>query len=105
MPILTKLYGWLAAAGLFVLSIAGALLYGRSKGRAVEKAAVIVDQAQQQVNTTTAILNRNEVRQHVDAQVAQLPASPVVAPSVTVPAPLPVPGSAADQLRQQWSVD
>lgn len=103
MPILSKLYGWLAAVGLFVLSIAAAVLYGRSKGKAAEHDAVVVDQAKQQANTANAILNRNEVRQHVDAQVAQLPASPLG--PVTVPAPLPVPGSAADQLQRDWSRD
>lgn len=103
MPILSKLYGWLAAAGLFVLSIAGALLYGRAKGKAAEREAATVDQAKQQANTAGAILQRNEVRRDVDAQVAKLPASPVG--PVTVPAPLPVPGSAADRLQRDWSRD
>lgn len=103
MFLLNRLYGWLAAAGAAVLLLASAVFYGWRKGRHGVQAAVAVDQARQQANTAAAIVNRNEVRTDVDAQVARLPASPVG--PVTVPAPLPVPGSAADELRQQWSRD
>jgi hypothetical protein len=98
-----KFYGWLVAAGAVLLTIGGAVFYGWRKGRTGVQAKVAEAQAQQQVNTATAIVKRNEVRTDVDAQVAKLPASPVG--QVTVPAPLPVPGSAADQLQQQWSRD
>lgn len=104
MPILNRFYGYLAAAGLFVLSVASAMLYGRRKAIDQAKQDVAVANARQQANTAAAILQRNEVRQHVDAQVAQLPASPVVA-RPTVPDPLPVPGSSADQLQRDWSRD
>lgn len=103
MPILSKLYGWLAAAGALVLAVAGAFLYGRQKAKGEAKQDVAVANAEQKANTAAAIVNRNEVRQHVDAQVAKLPSSPVG--PVTVPASLPVPGSAADQLQQSWSRD
>jgi hypothetical protein len=103
MPILNKLYGWLAAAGAFVLAIVGACWFGREKAKGQAKQEVAVAQAQQRANTAGAILQRNEVRQHVDAEVAALPANPVG--QVTVPAPRPVPGSAADQLQRDWSRD
>lgn len=103
MPILSKFYGWLAAAGAFVLAVAGAFLYGRQKAKGEARQDVAVAQAQQRANTAGAILQRNEVRQHVDAQVAQLPSNPVG--PVTVPDPLPVPGSAADQLQRDWRRD
>ena len=103
MPILSRLYGWLAAAGAFVLAVAGAFLYGREKAKDEAKREVAVAQAQQRANTAGAILQRNEVRRDVDAKVAALPANPVG--QVTVPASLPVPGSAADRLQRDWSRD
>jgi hypothetical protein len=103
VPILSKFYGWLAAAGAFVLAVVGAFLYGRQKARGAAKQEVAIANAEQRANTAGAILQRNEVRQHVDAEVAALPANPVG--QVTVPAPLPVPGSAADQLQRDWSRD
>lgn len=103
MPILTKFYGYLIAIGSFLLLIAGAVFYGWRKGKTGVQEKVAEAQAQQTVNTAQAIINRNEARTHVDAEVAKLPANPVVA--VHVPAPLPVPGSAADELRKHWSRD
>jgi hypothetical protein len=103
VPILSRVYGWLAAAGAFVLAVAGAFLYGRAKAKDNAQQEVAVAQAQQRANTAGAILQRNEVRQHVDAEVAALPANPVG--QVTVPAPLPVPGSAVDRLQRDWSRD
>lgn len=98
---LSRLYGWLAAAAMAVLAVVGALMYRR--GRVTERQAAVVDQAKQRANTADAILKRNEVRRDVDAQVAKLPANPVG--QVTVPASLPVPGSAADELQRNWSRD
>jgi len=103
MPILSKFYGWLAGAGAFVLAVAGAFLYGRQKAKGEAKQEVAVANAEQRANTAGAILQRNEVRRDVDAQVAKLPSNP--AGKVTVPANLPVPGSAADQLQRDWSRD
>jgi hypothetical protein len=103
MPILTKFYGYIIAIGSFLLLVAGAVFYGWRKGRTGVQAKVAEAQAQQQVNTAQAIVSRNEVRNNVDAKVASLPSNPVV--EVHVPAPLPVPGSAADQLRTDWSRD
>lgn len=103
MPILTKLYGWLAAAGALVLAIGAAILYGRSKGKADIRAKVDTAQAQQKVNTAQAVLERNEVRTDVQAKVARLPSNPAV--EVHVPAARPVPGSAAGQLQRDWSRD
>jgi len=97
------LYGWLAAAGAFVLTVAGAFFYGREKAKGAAKQEVAVANAEQKVNTAEAIVSRNEVRTDVDAQVAKLPSNPVV--EIHVPAPLPVRGSAADELQQQWSRD
>ena len=103
MPILTRLYGYLIAIGSFLLLVAGAVFYGWRKGRTGVQAEVATTQAQQKVNTAEAIVSRNEVRTDVDAQVAKLPSNPVV--EIHVPAPLPVPGSAADELRKSWSRD
>ena len=97
---LGRFYGWLVAAGMALLAIAGALVY--RKGKAVERDAVVVDQAKRDVNTANAILKRNEVRQHVDVEVAALPANPV---GPAAAGPVPVPGSAADRLRRDWSRD
>jgi hypothetical protein len=99
----TKFYGYLIAIGSFLLLIAGAVFYGWRKGKTGVQAEVAAAQAQQQVNTAQAIVKRNEVRTDVDAQVAKLPSNPVV--PIHVPAPLPVPGSAADELRKDWSRD
>lgn len=103
MFLLNKLYGWLAAAGAIVLAIAGAIFWGWRKGSANVQSKVDEAQAQQKVNTAEAVVSRNEVRTNVDAKVAALPANPVV--EVHVPAPRPVPGSAADQLQNDWSRD
>lgn len=103
MPILTKFYGYLVAIGGVILTIAGAVFYGWRKGRKGVQQQVAVAQAQQKVNTAEAIVSRNQVRTDVEAKVAALPSSPVV--EVHVPAPLPVSGSAADQLRTDWSRD
>lgn len=99
----TKLYGYVIALGSFLLLIAGAVFYGWRKGRTGVQAKVAEAQAQQKVNTAQAIVARNEVRTDDDAQVAKLPSNPVV--EVHVPAPLPVPGSAADELRKDWNRD
>lgn len=103
MPILSRLYGWLAAAGAIVLALAGAILWGWRKGAGGVQAKVAEAQAQQKVNTAEAVVSRNEVRNNVDAKVAALPANPAV--EVHVPAPRPVPGSAADRLQNGWSRD
>jgi len=97
------IWKWLAAAGALVLAVAGAVLYGRSKGKAAIEDKVAAAQAQQKVNTAQAVLERNEVRTNVQAEVARLPSGTVV--EVHVPTPRPVPGSAADQLQQGWSRD
>lgn len=96
-------YKWLIGIGAVALAILGAIFYGREKGKAAVEDKVATAQAQQKVNTAQAIVKRSEVRTDVEAEVAKLPANPVV--PVHVPAPLPVPGSAADELRKNWSRD
>lgn len=98
-----RFQGWLVAAGAFLLAIAGAVFFGWRKGRGEVQAKVDEAQAEQKVNTAAAIVTRNETRRDVENEVSQLPGSPVDHP--TVPAPIPVPGSAADRLRQDWSRD
>ena len=98
-----RFQSWLIAAGAFLLAIAGAVFFGWRKGREQVQTKVDEAQAEQKVNTANAIVTRNETRRDVETEVSRMPASPVVPP--TVPAPLPVPGSAADQLRQNWSRD
>lgn len=97
------IWTYVAAAGALVLAVVGAVFYGREKGKDAVEAKVATAQAQQKVNTAQAIVKRSEVRTDVEAQVAKLPANPVV--PIHVPAPLPVPGSAADELRKDWSRD
>lgn len=97
---LSRFYGWLVAAGMALLAVAGALVYRR--GKAAERQVTVVDQVKQQANTANAILKRNEVRQHVDVEVAALPANPV---EPAAAGPGPVPGSAADRLQRDWSRD
>ena len=98
-----RFQSWLIAAGAFLLAIGGAVLFGWRKGREQVQAKVDEAQAEQKVNTATAIVTRNETRRDVENEVSKLPESPV--PTPTVPAPTPVPGSAADRLRQDWSRD
>jgi len=97
---LSRLYGWLAAAGAFVLAVVGAFLYGRQKAKADARQDVAVANAEQRANTAGAILQRNEVRQHVDAEVAALPSNPVGPAAVPGPGPVPdvVSDPTADQL-------
>lgn len=108
MPILAALWakisGWVVALGSILAVVAGAVLYGWRKGSAGAEAKVATAQAEQKVNTATAVANRVEVHAQIESEVAELPASPPpIAPSV--PAPRPVPGSAADKLQQEFSRD
>lgn len=102
-----KFEAWIIGIFAVLAAIGVAILYGREKGKAAEKQVVDVAQAQQQVNTATAIVNRTEISQHVDQEVASLPQN-TVAPVGTTPAgvsPDPVPGSSADVLRNEFSRD
>jgi hypothetical protein len=105
---------WIIGIFAVLAAIGGAILYGREKGKASEKQAAAVDQAQQQINTATAIVDRSEVRKDVEVETAKLPpdtTAPVAAQSGSAPAapyvprPDPTPGSSADVLHQQWSRD
>jgi len=98
-----RFQGWIAAAAAFVLAVAGAMFFGWRKGREQVQAKVDEAQAEQKVNTANAIVNRNEIRQHVETEVSRLPSSPDPQPAASAPAP--VPGSAADELRKNWSRD
>lgn len=112
-----KFEAWIIGIFAVLAALAGALIYGREKGKAAEKKDVVADQAQQQVNTATAIVDRSEVRKDVEVETAKLPAdatAPVAAaPAVSgqapatpvAPRPDPTPGSSADVLRKQWSRD
>lgn len=112
-----KFEAWIIGLVAVLAAIGGALLYGRAKGKASEKKDIVADQAQQQINTATAIVDRSEVRKDVEIATAKLPQdatapvaaapaesggkpAPAVAPDVS-----PTPGSSADVLRQQWSRD
>ena len=98
-----RFQGWLLAAAAFLLTVAGAVFFGWRKGREQVQAKVDEAQAEQKVNTATAIVTRNETRRNVETEVSQLPSSPTPAPAVQAPAP--VLGSAADRLRKDWSRD
>lgn len=98
-----RFQGWIAAAAAFVLAVGAAMLFGWRKGREQVQAKVDEAQAEQKVNTASAIVNRNEIRRDVEQEVSRLPATP--APNPSVPAPAPVPGSAADKLQRGWSRD
>ncbi|WP_426271587.1 hypothetical protein ACN9MB_09175 [Dyella kyungheensis] len=112
-----KFEAWIIGLVAVLAAIGGALLYGREKGKAAEKKNVVADQAQQQINTATAIVDRSEVRKDVEVETAKLPADATAPISATpaesssapaaasTPRPDPTPGSSADVLRQQWSRD
>jgi len=112
-----KLEAWIIGLVAVLAAIGGALLYGRAKGKAAEKKDAVADQAQQQINTATAIVDRSEVRKDVEIATAKLPpdaTAPVAqaaaqssgAPAApAAPDVTPTPGSSADVLRQQWSRD
>lgn len=99
----SKLEGWVIAFFGVLIAIGAAILYGRSKGKTEVQNQVKADTAVQQINTANAIIERSEVRKNVEQVTAKLPQSPVVKP--TVPAPVSVPGSSADKLRNEWSRD
>lgn len=71
-----KIKLWAAALLAVLVAIGGAWLYGRSKGKAAQKAAD--DATQVQANTVAAQQqgNAQENRNEVEAQVSQLPPAP-----------------------------
>lgn len=80
-----KFEAWIIGLVAVLAAIGGALLYGREKGKAAEKKNVVADQAQQQINTATAIVDRSEVRKDVEVETAKLPAD-ATAPISATPA-------------------
>ena len=98
-----KVQAYVIAAGALLLAIGGGILYVFGKGKIRGEAKGATAAAEQKANTAAAIVSRIETRANVDSQVASLPSNPVVKP--TVPAPLPVSGSAADRLQSEWSRD
>lgn len=98
-----KFEGYVIAIGAALLAVGAAILYVFEEGKSSGEAKGDAIQAKQKANTAAAVASRTETSSDVDAKVAALPVNPVLKP--TVPAPLPVPGSAADRLQSDWSRD
>lgn len=97
-----RFQGRIATAAAFLLAVAGAMFFGWRKGQEQVQSKVDEAQAEQKVNTANAIVDRNETRRDVEQEISQLPPSPDPVPAAPA---VPVPGSAADKLRQGWSRD
>jgi hypothetical protein len=69
-----KLKGYLIAAGVFLAALAGAVLYGRAKGKAAEQ--VKTRAAQDEAATAQAKAEQLEARHETDAAVERLPDAP-----------------------------
>lgn len=92
-----KLKGYLIAAGALLAALAGAVLYGRAKGKAAEQGKT--REAQEAATAAQAKAEQLESRHETDAQVQRLPD----APAQTVGAADP--GTAAGRLRDDWTRD
>lgn len=97
MNLWLKLKGYLIAAGVFLAALAGAVLYGRAKGKAAEQ--VKTREAKEAATAAQAKAEQLESRHETDAQVQRLPD----APAQTVGAADP--GTAAGRLRDDWTRD
>lgn len=102
MTWLTGLKNWLLAIPAVLGAIALAVLYGREKG--AKEATTTTQQkadaqaADQRASTAEAAQHNVEVRHDVENEVARLPETPADHAGAD-----PVPGSAADQLQNDWT--
>lgn len=92
-----KLKGYLIAAGVFLAALAGAVLYGRAKGKAAEQ--VKTREAQEAATAAQAKADQLESRHETDAQVQRLPDAPAQVVANADPA------TAAGRLRDDWTRD
>ena len=93
MTILSKLYGWLAAAAAVLLAIVTVGLYGRHKGKQAAEQAEAARDAQANAQAAGQVIQANEVRHEVEAENAKLPDAP------EQPVATADPATAAGQLR------
>lgn len=76
MSVLSKLYGWLAAAGAVLLAIVTVGLYGRHKGKQAAEQAEAARDAQANAQAAQHVIQAHEVRNEVEAENAKLPDAP-----------------------------
>jgi hypothetical protein len=91
-----KLKGYLIAAGALLAALAGAVLYGRSKGKAAEQGKT--REAKEAATAAQATAKQLESRHETDAEVQRLPDAPAQAVGDADPA------TAAGRL-QSWTRD
>ena len=92
-----KLKGYLIAAGVFLATLAGAVLYGRAKGKAAEQSKTRA--AESVAAAAQAVVKQLESRHETDAQVQRLPDAPAQVVADADPA------TAAGRLRDDWTRD
>lgn len=91
---------WAAAALAVLVAIGGAWLYGRSKGKAAQRAADDATQAQANTAAAQQQAGAQENRNEVEAEVSQLPSAPAQSVATADPA------TAAGKLRDNgWTRD
>lgn len=101
-----KVSGWVLGFVSLLAAVGVLVFYGYRKGSDSVAAKDEAAHAQQQINTATAVASRVETHAEIIAEVSQLPASTVPATAAPGVAPVvPVPGSAADKLQQEFSRD
>lgn len=93
-----KLKSYLIAAGALLAALAGAVLYGRAKGKAAEQGKT--REAQQAATAAQAAVHAHEVRDEVENETAKLPDAPPQSVAIADPA------TAAGRLRDDgWTRD
>lgn len=98
MTLWLKLKGYLIAAGALLVALAGAVLYGRAKGKAAEQ--VKTRAAQEAAQAAQATVHVHEVRHDVEVETAKLPDAPPQSVAAADPA------TAAGRLRDDgWTRD
>lgn len=96
----SKIKLWAAALLAVLVAIGGAWLYGRSKGKATQRAADDATQAQANTVAAQQQAGAQESRNEVEAEVSQLPPAPAQQVAQADPA------TAAGELRDDgWTRD
>lgn len=96
-PVIGRLKAWCAGLLVFLAALAGAVLYGRAKGKAAEQ--VKTREAQEAATAAQAVVKQLESRHETDAQVQRLPDAPAQVVADADPA------TAAGRLRDDWTRD
>lgn len=97
--ILAKLKTWALALFAVLAAIAGALLYGRRKGKQAAEQAEAVRDAAANAQAAQDIIQTQESRHETDAEVQRLPDAPAQRVGGADP------DTAAGKLRDGWTRD